>query len=627
MAKTAVFLPGSIPKETVGNEIRKYPHIEPIFIEQISNSDVKAVAEQLIHENCDLFIARGLQAQMLSEMTRIPVVPLRITAQEQGILIKEVCEQLDKPAPSIALIGFSNMYCDVEHFEELFHVRLRRYLLNSMEEIDQVLQDVVADGMDAIIGGRHSCEKAGAYGLPAFFASGGTEGLSETLNMAEMICELTDTKRNDTAEITAMVENNFNGILQVGKTNQILRANRIMTNILSLDMQDIIGQRIQDLIPEISVRQLNDAIYDGRETFTSMILLNNVSYAVNISPVEVNGEIETAILTFQEGRRIRQLDQELRRELLARGFVAARTFEKTEWMSLQMKDIRHTARQVAGFQVPVLITGERGVEKKMLAECIHNDSMVRDNSFIEVECASADPETIRKLLFGEPGDPEPSYAELAQDGTLYLKDVDLLDKTSQYYLHQLIRGRRYIGTRGMYTSANVRVIASTERDLVGMVEHGLFRSDLYYEMSTVKLDIEPLRSRREDISMYVHAFMNACQKEYDRYVHLTKGAEELLKGYDWPGNVQQVRSVCHKIVLLCQKRDADELFVRRQLDQSFPVLARNTEGEVITFREKKAVEITQLLQKHQGSREKVAQELGISKTTLWRYMKKYGINS
>ncbi|MBQ6487643.1 MAG: sigma 54-interacting transcriptional regulator [Solobacterium sp.] len=627
MAKTAVFLPGSIPKETVGNEIRKYPHIEPIFIEQISNNDVKTVAEQLIREKCDLFIARGLQAQMLSEMTRIPVVPLRITAQELGILIKEVCEKLEKHDPSIALIGFSNMYCDVEHFEELFHVRLHRYLLNSMEEIDQVLHDAVKDGMNAIIGGRHSCEKAKAFGLPAFFASGGTEGLSETLNMAEMICELTDTKRNDTAEITAMVENNFNGILQVGKTNLILRANRIMTNILSLDMQDIIGKRIQDLIPGISLRQLHDAIYDGRETFTSMILLNNVSYAVNISPVEVNGEIETAILTFQEGRRIRQLDQELRRDLLARGFVAARTFEKTEWMSLQMKDIRRTARQVAGFQVPVLITGERGVEKKMLAECIHNDSMVRDNSFIEVECASADPDIIRKFLFGESKDQEPSYAELAQDGTLYLKDVDALDKTGQYYLHQLIRGRRYIGTRGMYTSANVRVIASTERDLVDMVEHGLFRSDLYYEMSMVRLDIEPLRNRREDISMYVHSFMNECQKEYDRYVHLTKGAEEMLKGYDWPGNVQQVRSVCHKIVLLCQKRDADELFVRRQLDQSFPVLARNPEGEVITFREKKAIEITQLLQKHQGSREKVAQELGISKTTLWRYMKKYGINS
>ncbi|MDO4192173.1 MAG: sigma 54-interacting transcriptional regulator [Erysipelotrichaceae bacterium] len=627
MAKTAVFLPGSIPKETVGNEIRKYPHIEPIFIEQISNNDVKTVAEQLIREKCDLFIARGLQAQMLSEITRIPVVPLRITAQELGILIKEVCEKLEKHDPSIALIGFSNMYCDVEHFEELFHVRLHRYLLNSMEEIDQILHDAVKDGMDAIIGGRHSCEKAKAFGLPAFFASGGTEGLSETLNMAEMICELTDTKRNDTAEITAMVENNFNGILQVGKTNLILRANRIMTNILSLDMQDIIGKRIQDLIPGISLRQLNDAIYDGRETFTSMILLNNVSYAVNISPVEVNGEIETAILTFQEGRRIRQLDQELRRDLLARGFVAARTFEKTEWMSLQMKDIRRTARQVAGFQVPVLITGERGVEKKMLAECIHNDSMVRDNSFIEVECASADPDIIRKFLFGESKDQEPSYAELAQDGTLYLKDVDALDKTGQYYLHQLIRGRRYIGTRGMYTSANVRVIASTERDLVDMVEHGLFRSDLYYEMSMVKLDIEPLRNRREDISMYVHSFMNESQKEYDRYIHLTKGAEEMLKGYDWPGNVQQVRSVCHKIVLLCQKRDADELFVRRQLDQSFPVLARNPEGEVITFREKKAIEITQLLQKHQGSREKVAQELGISKTTLWRYMKKYGINS
>ncbi len=80
MAKTAVFLPGSIPKETVSYEIRKYPHIEPIFIEQISTSDVKTVAEQLIHENCDLFIARGLQAQMLSEMTRMRMaIPPRFT--------------------------------------------------------------------------------------------------------------------------------------------------------------------------------------------------------------------------------------------------------------------------------------------------------------------------------------------------------------------------------------------------------------------------------------------------------------------------------------------------------------------------------------------------------------------
>ncbi|MBQ9153224.1 MAG: PrpR N-terminal domain-containing protein [Solobacterium sp.] len=627
MAKTAVFLPGSIPKETVIEEIGKYPHIEPIYIEQISTNDVIDVTKQLIRDNCDLFIARGLQAQMISQMTQIPVVPLRITAQELGILIREVCTKLEKPDPAIALIGYSNMYCDVEHFEELFGVRLHRYLLNKTDEIDSVLQEAVRDGMDAVIGGRHSCERAGSYGLPSFFASGGTEGLAETLNMAEMICELTDTKRNDAAEIAAMVDNNFNGILQVGKNNQILRANRAMQNILNADLSDLIGRSIQDVVPEVSLRHLNDAIYDGQETFSSMILLNNVSYALNISPVEVSGSIESAILTFQEGRRIRQLDQELRRDLLARGFVANRTFDNQKWVSSSMREIVRTARQIAGYQVPVLITGERGMEKKSLAECIHNDSLVRDNSFIEVECAANDPDRIRVFLFGEAGDGDPCLAELAQDGTLYLKDIDALNGEAQFYLHYLIRGRRYMNNRGLYTSANVRVIASTERDLVEMVEQGLFRSDLYYEISMVRLDVEPLRNRREDISMYVRRFMNELQQQYDRYVHLTKGAEEALLSYDWPGNVQQIRNVCQKIILLCRKRDADEMFVRRQLEQSYPVLARNTEGEVITFREKKAVEITQLLQKYQGSREKVARELGISKTTLWRYMKKYGISS
>ncbi len=625
MAKTAILLPGSIPKETIASAAEQYPHIEPAFIEQISNQDVKETVRYLGGLGCDLFIARGLQAQMITEMSSIPVVPLRITAQELGILIKEVCTVLNKERPKIALIGYSNMFCNIDHFEELFGVYLQRYLLTGMEEIDRVLETVRESGMDAVIGGRHCCEKAEAYGLRAFFASGGTEGLSETLTTAEAMCALIDTERNDTAQITAMVENNFNGILQVGRTNQILKANRVMQNILGTDMAELRGKNIRQIIPDISQKQLNNALYGGEETFSSMLLLNNVSYAVNISPVKVSGMIESVILTFQEGRRIRRLDQELRRELMSKGYIAYRTFESAEWISESMLQIRNTAEKAAKYSIPVLITGEKGLEKRMLAECIHNESLVRSNSFVELECDSRSPEIITELLFGNEKDPEPCLCELAQDGTLYLKNAECLNGEGQFCLHKLIMGKRVLNRKGDHTPANVRVIVSCERDLVQMVEKGEFRSDLYYELSMIRLDLEPLRNRREDLRMYIRKFMQEMQKSHDRYIRLTRGAEELLLNYDWPGNIPQIRNICQKIIISSDRRDADETMIRRILDHSHPASAKTADDHAVIVNDRKAAEIILLLQKHQGSREKVAAELGISKTTLWRYMKKYGL--
>jgi transcriptional regulator with PAS, ATPase and Fis domain len=156
------------------------------------------------------------------------------------------------------------------------------------------------------------------------------------------------------------------------------------------------------------------------------------------------------------------------------------------------------------------------------------------------------------------------------------------------------------------------------------VDREEFRNDLYYALNVLSIDLAPLRRRREDILPYVDAYLDEWQERYKRYVHLTQGARQYMQEYDWPGNLDQVNSVCERIVLLTERRNVDEVFVRRQLEQVAPKMLAETET-VVLFKDQKAAEIAQLLRKHNGNRAQVAEELGVSKTTLWRYIKKYGI--
>ncbi len=628
MAKVAVFLPGSISEETVRQQIQSYPNIEPVFIGQIPNASVQEYAERLVQQGCEIFVARGLQALILEKETQSPVVPLRITAQELGMLIQTIRADYGRDDIRIGLVGYSNMFCDVSHFRELFGVEIRKYIMQDWSTPELILEKTQQDGMEVIIGGRHICEAARKNGIPAYFASGGTEGLSETFGMAQQMCELADTKKQDLAEITAMVENNFNGILHISREHVILSANRVMLSILEADAQDIIGRRISDVVGVIREADLIETIDKGSEIYSRMILLNNVGYFVNIAPIEVDHHISGAILTFQEARRIHELDQEMRRDLLTRGYYASRTFDSFHWKSKQMDEIVKKAKLVAPLQAPVLLTGERGLEKTVIAECIHNESLVRDNTFVEVECSAYKPDDLDERIFGRSGQSVhdgTSLIEIAQEGTLYLKNVECLSMESQYKLHALLAGKFIAGNASRYSTMETRVIASTEIDLLDRVEKGLFRSDLYFELSVVKLDLEPLYRRREDIPVYAHEFMTDMQKKYNRPVRLTRAAEKVLTEYEWPGNTQQLNNVCQRIVLLSPRRDADENFVTEQIALSYPLASSRTEpvpdGEFADARTR----INRLLEKHHGSREKVAKELGVSKTTLWRYMKKYGL--
>jgi DNA-binding NtrC family response regulator len=321
------------------------------------------------------------------------------------------------------------------------------------------------------------------------------------------------------------------------------------------------------------------------------------------------------------------MDTELHKELYQRGFIANFTVDQLYVGSKETKNLEQYVRKIAQYSAPVLILGEKGSGAEFLAQAIHNASPLSKSAFVPVDCDAWMPETLDDMLFGSytsrQGTP-PCLAELAADGTLYLNGIEMLSRESQYKMLNLIRGKFMHNGSHRVSFTKVRVIASTSVNLAAKVEKGEFRQDLYYALSSLSTEIPPLRHQKEYTLFWFNHYIDQWQKQYKRYIHMTQGALRFVQEYDWPGNLEQMASVTERIVLLTEKRSIDEAFVKKQMEQILPDILPGTE-KVVLYKDKEAARIAELLKKYGGNREKVAAELGISKTTLWRRIKKYGI--
>lgn len=633
MAKAAILVPQVQMQELCRQFIGEYHSLTPLCIDQISTDEAPARAEALSSTDCDLIIARGLQASLLRRHTSLPVVNISITAQELATMISRMKLQLDVPHPKIGLIGFNNMLDDTSCFNDLFDMELVRYTLTDEETEDtstllaNLVDQAVQEGCHAVFGGEVVCRRAGRLGLPCMLFGAGTESIRNAFSVANRMGHAIDLQKQNASEIKTMLDFTFSGILQIDANGIIRRCNRVVYSLLELQPAALLDHPVQDVLPQLQDEVLDKVLRSGEEAYALLVPIENRAVVVNIAPILIDRQIRGAILTFQESHRIIEIDNRLREEFYQRGFVARYQFDQLPAADAETKRLFSQAKRFAKFPAPVLITGEHGNGNLILAQCLHNASLAASNAFVEVDCSAFDADVLDTLLFGSystRSDSDAGFAEAAQKGTLYLGHVDSLGAELQYKVLQLLRGklRRNGGSRPI--TADVRVIASTSTNLMALVEQEKFRSDLYYALNVLPLNFPPLRKRRDDILPWVDYFMKDAQKRYKRYFTLTQGARDYLQRYDWPGNLDQLRGLCERTVLTAERRTIDEVFLRRELEQLAPRIAPES-GQIVLVKDPKAMELADLLKKHDGNRQAVADELGISKTTLWRYMKKYGI--
>ena len=389
---------------------------------------------------------------------------------------------------------------------------------------------------------------------------------------------------------------------------------------------------------------------DGIETMRALKALRPDVPAVIVTAF---ASIDTAIDAMKEGaedyllkpvnpREISLLVERLlsltrlRREnrYLRRRLTRQRTFHELIGRSAEMQAVFALIRDVASLRSTILVLGESGCGKELVARAIHAEGERRTRRFVAVSCAALPETLLESELFGHErgaftgaGSRKLGKVELAAGGTLFLDEIGDIPARVQQGLLRVLQERRFFRVGGTEEiSVDVRFIAATNRDLEEAVRAGDFREDLFYRLNVITVRVPPLRQRREDIPLLAEHIVARLAEEMKKPVErLADGALQVLLEYDWPGNVRELENTLERAMVGCRGdvlSEEDVAFVRSlaRRDREWEPPAEASLAEI----ERKAIEAA--LRRTAGNVRQASRELGIDRSTLYDKMKRLGLS-
>jgi DNA-binding NtrC family response regulator len=296
--------------------------------------------------------------------------------------------------------------------------------------------------------------------------------------------------------------------------------------------------------------------------------------------------------------------------------------------SAKMIEIYKTISLVAPTNATVLIEGETGTGKEMIARMVHNNSPRANQPFIPVDCGSIAPSLIESELFGAlkgaytgADRDRMGVFEAANNGTVFLDEIGDLELGFQLNLLRFLQEKevRPLGSaRGK--KVDVRVVAATNRDLQKMVETGKFREDLWYRLNVVRVILPPLVERRGDVPLLAHYFLRKYNERYGQQAKLTESGLTVLENYSWPGNVRQLQHMMERLTILAPHGRIDDGAVREAIELTEP---RDSASDSLADTE--ADQIRRVLSATGGNKSRAAKILGIERKTLYRKLERMGL--
>ncbi len=296
--------------------------------------------------------------------------------------------------------------------------------------------------------------------------------------------------------------------------------------------------------------------------------------------------------------------------------------------SSKMVDIYKTISLVAPTNATVLIEGETGTGKEMVARMVHNNSKRAQQAFVPVDCGSIAPSLIESELFGAlkgaytgADRDRMGVFEAANNGTVFLDEIGDLELGFQLNLLRFLQEKeiRPLGSaRGK--KVDVRVVAATNRDLQKMVEAGKFREDLWYRLNVVRIVLPPLVDRHGDVPLLAHYFIKKYNERYGQQARLTESGLRALENYSWPGNVRQLQHMLERLTILAPQGKIDDAAVHEAIELTEP---RDNSSEALADVE--SDQIRRVLSATGGNKSRAAKILGIERKTLYRKLERMGL--
>ena len=315
--------------------------------------------------------------------------------------------------------------------------------------------------------------------------------------------------------------------------------------------------------------------------------------------------------------------------------------------STRVKEVKNLIEKVAESDLTVLITGENGVGKELIAKEIFKRSDRRKENYITISCASLPEDLIERELFGyERGaflgatSSKKGILEEADGGTVFLDEISAMDLKAQAKVLRVIEYGEFRRVGGNKSRrVDVRFIVSTNRDLKEETEKGKFRKDLYHRLTAFPIEVPPLRDRKDDIPMLANYFLNKIVKDLRREIPVISGdAMKYLMEYSYPGNIRELKNMIERMVILCNDRNIDVEDLPLEIKMKSDTVENKTvigvgplknilEQEIYALDEVEKVVIAMALQKTRWNKQETSKLLGIGRTTLYEKIRKYGLDT
>ncbi len=370
------------------------------------------------------------------------------------------------------------------------------------------------------------------------------------------------------AEMDAIIDSSFDGLYITDGDGMTIRINKAIKRITDLGEDELLNRSMNELVDTgILSRSASLMVLENKiPVTTSLTTITGKLLLVSATPVfDENANIRRIVTNVRDISELNLLKQRIEQlEELKNHFEFQMNQMKVKlsgnliFKNQQMEKLVYQAIKVAEVDSTVLITGESGVGKELIAEIIHHNSSRKTGPYIKLNCAAIPENLLESELFGyESGaftgarkGGKPGIFELAHEGTLLLDEIGDVPIHLQVKLLRAIQEREIIrigGTRPIHV--DVRIVAVTNQDLEDMIRKGQFREDLFYRLNVIPIQVPSLRERREDIPLLAHHFLN----KYNRRYKLNKGLEmdiiESLIKYDWPGNIRQLENLVERLVV------------------------------------------------------------------------------
>ncbi|WP_456318183.1 sigma 54-interacting transcriptional regulator [Priestia megaterium] len=585
--------------------------------------------QQQINPSTRVVISRGGTAKSLRELLELPVVDVPVTPSD---ILQAISAVIKCGHKKIAVITPTNILSQTNHTLELsdevqliFETDVGGQIANTVKRLIQ------NEKVEAIIGDRVATQIALQHQVHGHLLKSGEESLLMALETATNVLRAQTRERTQIKEMQSILNVINDGVLTIDPNGIIKVNNNSAKRIFNFAEEDIVGKKYSDCFEDPRLLKVIEEKKKERNLLHTTD--NGKKIVVNQIPIYIDSVFQGSVGIYQEISEIQNLELNIRKRLSDRGLIAKNTFDDFVTMNSQMKKVISEARLYAKSEGTVLIYGETGTGKELFAQSIHNASKRHKGPFVSVNCAALNENLLESELFGyvegaftgalKGG--KSGLFELAHGGSLFLDEIGEISPQFQAKLLRVLQEKevRRIGADRIIP-IDVRIICATNKSLYDLAEDGNFREDLYYRLSTLELDLIPLRYRKEDIIPLSVSFLKTEMAREKRNLSWENTDVFFpLLDHEWLGNARELQNAIHRLIICTEEEKLTQNHVSQLMEYINKRKRKRTtntlEVEISSDIREMETEIwTKLLDVYNGDKESLCQTYNISKTTLWR---------